>query len=283
MLDFAERLELGGLAALVSAVRAGVGGGDVLLVGATARDLLLLHAHGVDTRRATRDVDLAFAVADWQAYEDARRALLASGDFSADKEIHHRLVFRAEHAVDLIPFGGVERADRTVAWPPNGDCVMSLVGFREAMATAVRVRLPGRQEIAVVSLPALAILKLIAWRDRRYTAPGKDAGDLWLLLRHYAEAGNDDRLYVEFAAAFEACGFDLERAGAWLLGADARSVLQGSDACDATLATLHTILAPEIDADGPLRLVGQMPSSDREWQLALLDAFHSGLMGREPR
>jgi hypothetical protein len=94
-----------------------------------------------------------------------------------------------------MPFGGVERPDRRIAWPPEGVEVMNVRGLTEALATAVVVRLPGGVSIDVACLPALALLKIWAWEDRRYTTPGKDASDLWMFLRHYAEAGNEDRLY----------------------------------------------------------------------------------------
>jgi len=283
LLDLSDRPELRPLADLIGAVRACTGGLEVLLVGATARDLLLRHAHGLDTTRTTRDVDIAFAVADWDGYADLRRCLLTSGDFFDDKSVRHRLLFQGQQAVDLVPFGGVERADRTIAWPPNEDSVMNVLGFREALSSAVMARLPGGQEVAVVSLPALAILKLMARQDRGYLAPGKDAGDLWLLLRHYAEAGNHDRLYGDFGAILAVCGFDLGRAGAWLLGRDARTVLQAGGAGQGALAAVGAIVEPEIDGEGPLRLVGEMPPSDRERQLALLRAFHAGFTGHEPR
>lgn len=38
---------------------------DYLLVGATARDVLLTHVHGLASRRATYDVDFAVAVKNW--------------------------------------------------------------------------------------------------------------------------------------------------------------------------------------------------------------------------
>lgn len=244
LLDLSDRHDLADLSDVIGAVQA-CSSVELLLVGATARDLLLLHAHGINTLRATDDFDLAFAVADWDAYDGARRTLLASGDFVADTAVQHRLAFRGQQTV----------------------------------AAAIPVRLPRGAEVRVTSLPALALLKLMAWKDRRYTAPEKDASDLWLLLRSYAEAGNLERLYNEFATILQACEFDLERAGARLLGADARRVLQEGDTANPALATVCAILDPEIDADGPLRLLGQMPPSARERQLSLLTAFHAGLTG----
>lgn len=42
---------------------------DYMLVGATARDILLTHVFGLSARRATYDVDFAIAVKDWAQFE----------------------------------------------------------------------------------------------------------------------------------------------------------------------------------------------------------------------
>jgi predicted nucleotidyltransferase len=155
---------------------------------------------------------------------------------------------------------------------------MNVSGFTEALATAVAVRLPGGVSFDVAPLPALALLKTWAWKDRRYTTPGKDASDLWVFLRHYSDAGNQDRLYgEEGAVALASFDFDFEKAGAWLLGRDAREVLAHGPDPRSSLGSLDTILKPEIDPDGALRLVAQMPPGDRDRQLSLLTAFCAGL------
>jgi predicted nucleotidyltransferase len=52
-------------------VQAGAGqlGLEPLLVGATARDLLLVHVFEQPVRRATLDVDFAVALASWEQFE----------------------------------------------------------------------------------------------------------------------------------------------------------------------------------------------------------------------
>jgi len=154
---------------------------------------------------------------------------------------------------------------------------MNAAGLAEALATAVAVTLPGGVSIKVASLPALTLLKIWAWKDRRYVAPGKDASDIWMLLRYYADAGNQDRLYGEEDEALAAYAFDLQLASAWLLGKDARQVLAHGPDPRGSLASLDAILRPEIDVDGALRLVTQMPPGDRDRQLSLLTAFCAGL------
>src|SRR5262249_49688387 len=94
-----------------------------------------------------------------------------------------------------------------------------------------------------------------------------------------SEVGNEERLYRGEGEALTAFGFDLETAGAWLLGKDARAVLAHGHDVRTSVASLDAILRPEIDPDGALRLLGQMPAGDRQRQLALLTAFRTGLVG----
>jgi predicted nucleotidyltransferase len=60
---------------------------------------------------------------------------------------------------------------------------------------------------------------LIAWADRG-AQNNNDAADLYRLLATYSDAGNFDRLYDQESALLEAVDFDLELAGADLLGRD---------------------------------------------------------------
>lgn len=124
----------------------------------------------------------------------------------------------------------------------------------------------------------MALLKVWAWQDRKYSAPRRDAADLWEFLRCYADCGNQDRLYgSEGEAALASFAFDVEKAGAWLLGRDAREGLTHGPDPKTALQALDVILRPEIDPDGSLKLVAQMPGGNRDRQISLLAAFHSGL------
>lgn len=275
-LDLSDRAVLGPLSELLAGVRAGSGDGSLLLIGAAARDLLLVHAHAINPDRATEDTDLALAVASWDDYQRLRDALLSSGEFTTGGPPH--CFWRGDQRLDLVPFGGVERSDRSIEWPTEGGEVMNVAGLAEALATAVAVALPGGVSIDVASLPALALLKIWAWKDRRYSAPGKDASDIWMLLRHYADAGNQGRLYGEEGEALTAYAFDVEQTGAWLLGKDARQVLTHGPESQGSIESLDAILRPEIDPDGSLRLIAQMPPGRRNRQLSLLTAFCAGLL-----
>lgn len=77
----------------------------------------------------------------------------------------------------------------------------------------------------VASVPGLTLLKLAAWVDRGLEN-NKDATDLHRLLTTYADAGNADRLYDHEMDLLETVGFDMELAGAELLGRDVATICQ---------------------------------------------------------
>ncbi|MDP1613260.1 MAG: nucleotidyl transferase AbiEii/AbiGii toxin family protein [Sulfuritalea sp.] len=210
----------------------------VFLVGAMARIILLENVHGLPPGRATTDVDFAFALDNWDQFTAIKAFLLSNANFEESKHVVHRLHFHPEgfehqYKVDLIPFGGIETSANTIAWPPDMAVMMNVAGFGDALAAAVNVEVSPRIEIAVASLPGIAILKLFAWADRGQENP-KDAIDLILLLRNYGDAGNASRIYGEASAlaALEAVGYDLELAGAWLLGSDAASMVSAPTNAD---------------------------------------------------
>lgn len=41
--------------------------------------------------------------------------------------------------LDLVPFGELEAPEGTIAWPPRGDFVMNVLGFRAAVDTAIDI------------------------------------------------------------------------------------------------------------------------------------------------
>lgn len=251
---------------------------EPLVTGAFARDLHLLYGHGIAPRRETEDLDLAMAVPGWNAFATLRAGLLASGAFTeVPGNATHRIRHRGALPVDLVPFGVVESEERTIAWPPRGDEVMNVFGYREALATAWKVLLPGMTTARVVSLPAFVLLKITCWQDRHHTSPGKDAYDIALVLRHYLDAGNRARLFDEFVDWTREDDFDYELAGARMLGVDMRSMLD-----EAGMYRVGALLSEQTDPDSPGLLPTQMMPDDPVRARALLDAMSGGLMEAWP-
>jgi|WetSurMetagenome_2_1015567.scaffolds.fasta_scaffold56033_3 predicted nucleotidyltransferase len=198
---------------------------NYFVVGAMARDILLTGAFGLSAGRATRDVDLAVTMKDWQEFETMKTRLVGTDAFRSDERIAQRLYYLRGAAgrgypLDLIPFGGVERRGSVIAWPPDGAVVMNVAGYGEVFGSAVLVEVEPGFALRVASLAGLAILKLVAWADRGASDP-RDAIDLATLLRQYGAAGNEDRLYGAEIGVLEAVNYDFDLAGARLLGVDA--------------------------------------------------------------
>ncbi len=96
---------------------------------------------------------------------------------------------------------------------------MNVAGFEEALASSIPIQIEEGLIVRVASIPGLMILKLVAWSDRGGETD-KDAADIYRLLTAYADAGNTDRLYDNEMDLLEAVGFDMQLAGAELLGRD---------------------------------------------------------------
>src|ERR1700674_2655280 len=155
------------------------------LAGATAREIMLRHVFGRPPGRRTLDVDLGIAVRDWEHFKLLKTALVEEAGFQPHARMVQRITYPSKPSVvvDLIPVGGVETAERTIAWPPEEDIVMRVTGFSDGLESAVPVRLDQNLVIPVVSLPVLLVLKLFAWTDRKYEK--RDAPDVYTLLRQY--------------------------------------------------------------------------------------------------
>lgn len=276
-MDLSEKTELIWLANLIADLREAASAYEPLVVGAMARDLLLHYGLSVRITRATADIDLAFAVSDWDEFNTLRNNLLASSYFTADRP-SHRLVYRGYSPIDLIPFNGVERPDGSIVWPEDGS-VMGVLGYREAWDCGIEILLPKDQTLRSVSLPMLALLKLFAWNERHVLAPRKDASDFFLILENYLEGGNAERLYDEAEHLLEAEDFDYESAGAWLAGHDARHcILECSERPMRVINSVDEILANETDLNGRLQLIGEM-GTQADRSLRLVAHFRKGLQG----
>ena len=253
---------------------------QTFMVGATARIILLEHVHGLPPSRATRDIDFAFAVESWEQYQKLKQHLSSKPSFTLLEHIKHRLIFKPtgethSYEVDLIPFGGVESHDQTIAWPPDMSIIMNVVGYNDVNAAAVHVEVEPGLVVPIASLPGIAVLKIFAWLDRGVDDP-KDAFDLVTLLRQYHEAGNLDRIYEEAPEELEKSDYDIELTGAWLLGMDASALTS-----PITISKLNALLS---DPSLTNRLVTDMAKALRarddaiEYARALLEQFKNGLL-----
>lgn len=274
LLDFSQRPELELHAKVVADVQAVAMELNVptMLTGAFARDLHALYAHGIDPARQTEDIDIALSVEDWETFLDLKRHLIQTNQFREVPGMQQRLRHRRDLPVDLVPFGGVETGTRQVDWPPGGVFRMNVFGFREAYSVSQTVTLPGPVDAQVASLPALALLKIVAWQERHYDQPGKDAADLAFIARNYLALGNEKRMWEEFLDWTEEDNFDADRAGARMLGVDIAALLD-----EAGRERIAAIITDQADTDSPGVLPREMLPYDAERARILLEGILEGL------
>lgn len=169
-------------------------GQDFFVIGATARDILIRQLVGISSGRKTRDLDLAIAIPDWDAFEEIKRALLAQG-FQKDGQMYQRF-YDGDYEMDIVPYGDIEREDGYIYWPPEEDIAMSVKGFADVLSDAITVTIDNEFDIKIASLHGLFVLKFNAWLDRNIQT-NKDAVDMAFILENYFIANSNRNLHAE--------------------------------------------------------------------------------------
>ncbi|MDA3897188.1 MAG: hypothetical protein PF482_13705 [Desulfobacteraceae bacterium] len=250
---------------------------DFFVVGALVRILILEQYYNIPIGVATLDIDIGITVLDWNHYEKLRSALINAKSFTPDPKVYHRLWFKDKYPLDLIPFGAVETSEGLIRWPPDQAIEMNVTGFQDALNGTLLVHLSDNLDARFVSLPGMAILKLIAWRERHNEFPAKDAIDIATLLKYYPDAGNDERMFEQHADLMEASDFDYEMAGARLLGRDISKIMSPQ-----TAKTILEILDLHTDPSANDRLVQAvarwLPDRNYETALKLLKNLKTGIL-----
>ncbi|MEA2079708.1 MAG: nucleotidyl transferase AbiEii/AbiGii toxin family protein [Pseudomonadota bacterium] len=180
-----------------------------VVVGATARDLVLHYGHGARIERATRDVDFAIEVPDWKTFDALKRKLTEHG--FRQTRASHCLMSVTGIEVDVVPFGHIEDHQAAISWPPRGEITMNVLGFQEACDSAEWVRIQDKPaiDIPVANPIGLVLLKLIAWIDRAADVRRKDARDIGYLLSSYEKIPEVTGTLYEDTGIMETYDWDL--------------------------------------------------------------------------
>ncbi len=227
------------------------------IIGAAARDMILMNGHNIPTIRATLDVDFGVQVPSWDQYLKLKQGLMETGEFTETEDVQ-RMMFQSSLRIDLIPFGPIADNTSMIKWPPNQEIVMSILGFEESFRHSQTVRLSTnpKLDIKIVTLAGLAAMKIISWKDR-YPERDRDAIDLALIIQNYTDAGNLERMFSEALDLVDSEDFDYVSVGARLLGRDIAVILS----TDAKAAVLE-ILNNETGKQDRYRLLEDMKRSD---------------------
>ncbi|OXI34675.1 nucleotidyltransferase [Burkholderia sp. AU16741] len=260
-----------------------------VVAGATARDILMWHVYGIRPMRATRDVDVAVCAVSWPFHAQLVDTLVATGRFALAPKHRQKLLFDSgspgfRTELDLVPFGPLETPPGEIAWPPGGDFVLNVLGFQEAVDTALAVSIGAGVTVPVASLPALALLKLLAWKDRR-ARQNSDAYDLLFLLTHFHDAGNRERIWDVAPDLVELHGFQPALAAAALLARDAKQIAlpQTHDAIHALLSddAIYAMLGQDLLARAFALLPGEFNDDADRYLDAFRGAFLAAPLARD--
>lgn len=242
-----------------------------VVVGATARDLVLHHGYGAPIRRATADIDFGMQVENWAVFEKVKGMMIENG-YEETKHAH-RLISPKKTIIDVVPFGSVEDHSSNIQWPPKGDFEMSVLGFQEAHDHAINVVL---QQDPLINVPVatplgLALLKIVSWSERDVELKKKDAEDLAYLLETYEKIRSvADRAYEE--DIMEQYDWDITLACAHLLGRDSVAI-----ASEKTRIRIAEILDNNLADKESSKLVTDMSgSSDFDEKFDRLAAYSKG-------
>ena len=194
-----------------------------LLVGAFARDVWFWHVHGIETARATEDIDITMEFPDWDGFTRFGGVLLDLG-FTQPVPGHPEKLLDPQtgQKLDLLPFGRLSTDGRSIIWPAD-QTRWSIVGFEESFrsAASLSVGAEAAVHIRIATLPAMVLLKMVAFYERPLDRRRKDGSDIGFTLDNYLGAGNAGRLEDgRDVAIMDEVGGDLQRASASLLGRD---------------------------------------------------------------
>lgn len=222
------------------------------IIGASARDFILKHCYGIESRRMTMDIDLGIEVESWEQFNKLTESLLSTPKISS---VTKPQKFRCDsNFFDIIPFGKITDKNRRISWPPEHEIFMNMLGFKEAYENSITVRLSSFPEldIKLPTLPGLALMKIISWKEQ-FPERKKNAEDLLLIMQKYERAGNLDRLYDKEQELLKEENFYVINAGIRLLGRDMAKITDPN-----TLSAVRNILDGETEERSQFKLVTDM-------------------------
>jgi len=245
-----------------------------VVVGASARDLVLHYGYEATIKRATADIDFGIQVSDWETFEALRNKLIQSG--FKETNTPHRLIYDGMK-IDFVPFGSVQDEEAKIAWPPKGDVVMNVLGFQEAVENVVNIIIQDEPkiEIPVVTPPGLSLLKIICWTDRDADLKNKDAKDLLYLFKSYEEIPEIRDSIYDYPELEEKFGWDITLGSAFKLGIDAAEI-----SSEQTMEYLKQIEDDQIDKRPSDLLIEDMCENienEFERNQQLLSAYFLGI------
>jgi len=163
---------------------------DFYFVGAIARDVWMQGVYKKGQRLGTKDIDFAIFVPTEEHFTAVKNYLIKNGNFTQSAENAFTLFSPDKIQVDIFPFGAVD-VEGKVKVQGLGLSEIWVNGFREVFKDGVQnVEFENGKVFKVSTLPALVILKLIAYDDRPDQRQ-KDIYDVAYIIRYYLDIIED--------------------------------------------------------------------------------------------
>ena len=220
---------------------------EFYVIGATARDIIVQQLLDTASTRRTKDLDIAIAIPDWDAFEQIKERLVADG-FKKSNDMYQRF-YNGAYEVDIVPYGVVAKEDDNIYWPPEEVVAMSVKGFDEVLSEAITVSIDDEFKVKIASLHGLFLLKLNAWLDRN-AKTSKDAEDMSFILSNYFMANLDREIHQE---VYDWENFDEYIAGGYWLAHDLVTLLNVNQ-----LNYYKEVIEGELAKQEESRLINQM-------------------------
>ena len=220
---------------------------EFYVIGATARDIIVQQLLDTTSTRRTKDLDIAIAIPDWDAFEQIKERLVADG-FKKSNDMYQRFYYGA-YEVDIVPYGVVAKEDDNIYWPPEEVVAMSVKGFDEVLSEAITVSIDDEFKVKIASLHGLFLLKLNAWLDRN-AKTSKDAEDMSFILSNYFMANLDREIHQE---VYDWENFDEYIVGGYWLAHDLVTLLNVNQ-----LNYYKEVIEGELAKQEESRLINQM-------------------------
>lgn len=198
---------------------------EFYVIGATARDIVIRQLLDTESKRRTRDLDIAIAIPDWDTFEQVKQILIADG-FEKSRDMQQRFYY-GEYELDIVPYGVVAKEDDNIYWPPEEVVAMSVKGFDEVLSEAITVSIDDDFKIKIASLHGLFLLKFNAWLDRN-SKTSKDAEDMSFIFSNYFLANLEREIHQE---VYDWENFDDYIVGGYWLAYDIVALLNKEQLC----------------------------------------------------
>ena len=156
---------------------------NLYVVGATARDMIMKLLDETESKRKTKDLDVAIALSDWSQFNNLSEVL--QKNYFHKGKAKQKFSYKGEHhendyEVDIVPFGEIADGE-IIAWPPDGTPEMSVKCFTDVMEHAIPVKINEEFTVYIASLAGQFLIKLDSWMDR-HDRDHKDAEDMYYIL-----------------------------------------------------------------------------------------------------